>query len=240
MSFQTTVRYDKTYGVPGEIAKDGPTISEAGLLNSANAAYNIIGATAFTQPAAGGAVVAGGVAGQFFGILAQPKNQASYGTQAGGPLAATLTLANNVLASFVKKTAGIVISVAAACNIGDKLTYNTTTGALGTVAPSAGFTGVIAATTGVLTVSAVGSTGNIGIGSVINDASGNILGTVTSLGSGTGGNGTYNLTGAAAAGVASSAMSAVSVAPTGTAIIAGATIIEYAQSGAGLAVAQIV
>ena len=239
MSFQTTVRYDKTYGVPGEIVKDGPTISEAGFLNSSNAAYNIIGATAFTQAAAGGAVAAGGT-GMFYGILAKPKNQASYGTQAGGPLAATLTLANNVLASFVKKTAGIVISVAAACNIGDKLTYNTTTGALGTVAPSASFTGVIAASTGVLTVSAVGATGNIGIGSVINDAAGNIIGTVTSLGSGTGGNGTYNLTGAAAAGVASESMTAVSVAPAGTAIISRGTIIEFAQSTAGLAVVELV
>ena len=239
MSFQTTVRYDKTYGVPGEIVKDGLHLAETAMLNSANAAYNIIGATAFSQPVAGGGVAAGGT-GAYFGILANPKTQASYGTLAGGALAATMTRANNVTASFVRRTAGIVVTLANACNIGDRLTFNTTTGALGSVSPSSAFTGVIAATTGVLTVSAVGTTGNIGIGSVINDANGNILGTVTSLGSGTGGNGTYNLTGAAAAGVASSAMTAVSVAPTGNAFVPGrAFIIEFANASAGLAVAEL-
>lgn len=147
MNFQTQIRYDYAFGVPGEIKFDGPSRVQPGFLNSALAAYNIVGATAFSQPQAGGAVVAGGAIGPgsgnvFYGLLVNPKLYASFGTSAGGPLAATMTLPNNVEAEFML-TGYVVVSVPAACNIGDQLTYNTTTGALATVAnnvnPPAGF-----------------------------------------------------------------------------------------------------
>src|SRR4051812_10535659 len=120
--FQQTVRFDQGFGVPGEIKYTGPVRAKPGFLVSASAAYNIVGATACTIPAAGGAVVAGGT-GSFFGILANPKLYASIGTTSGGPLAPTLTIPNNTEAEFVDM-GEMVISVPAACNIGDLLQYH--------------------------------------------------------------------------------------------------------------------
>lgn len=241
MSFQSTVRYDSTFGVPGEIFLDGPVVANPGFLNSANAAYNIIGATAFTQPAAGGAVVAGGTAGIFYGILANPKTHASFGTSAGGPLAATLTLPNNVTASFIRKTAGMVISVPAACNIGDLLAYNTTTGALSTIAPNTVISGSIAVTTGVLTVTALAAGGYIQTGTPLT-GTGVPAGTmITAQLSGTAGStGTYqtNITTAVAAFTDGATPNYPA---SGYALIPEGKIVQFAQttSGGGLAVASL-
>jgi hypothetical protein len=133
MGFQNSVRYDYTFGQPGEIKFDGPKRVQTGLINSASAAYNIVGATVFTQANSGGTFGAGG-AGIFVGILANPKVYASVGNATQGPLGATMTLPNNVQGEFLIM-GEICVSVPAACNIGDVLTYNTTTGAIGTVPP---------------------------------------------------------------------------------------------------------
>jgi hypothetical protein len=73
------------------------------------------------------------------------------------------------------------------------------------------FTAAQAATTGLLTVSAI-TQGNIGIGSVIRNASNAIIGTVISGGTGRGGVGTYNMNTVPAAAITSSAMTANSTA----------------------------
>ncbi|PTR06464.1 MULTISPECIES: hypothetical protein [unclassified Novosphingobium] len=66
-----------------------------------------------------------------------------------------------------------------------------TTGTLGVSPTGASFTGVIAS--GVLTVSGYTTGAPIGIGSVVYDSNNVQKGVVSSLGTGTGGNGTYNL-----------------------------------------------
>lgn len=240
MGFQSTVRYDQAFGVPGEIIVDGLKRVEAGMLHSANAAYNIVGSTAFTRPVAGGRVAAGGVIGAsnvFAGILCNPKVYASLGTSSG-TLAATLTLPNEINAELCLTTSGIVVSVGAVAAIGDKLIYNTTTGALSTVKPVAAFTGVIAITTGILTVSAV-TAGSVGVGTVLKNASGEILATVTALGTGTGGAGTYQTDIVTA--VSSQAMTADTVPASGYAFVPNATISRNPQtaSGGGLALAVL-
>ncbi len=232
MGFQSTVRYDYAFGQPGEIKFDGPKRVQTGLINSASAAYNIVGATAFTQAASGGTFGAGGT-GVFVGILANPKVYASVGTAALGPLGPTLTVPNNVQGEFALM-GELTVSVPAACNIGDLLTYNTTTGAIGTVAPTASFTGVVASN--VLTVSGMSATGNLGVGSVLYSATGAILARILSLGTGTGGNGTYNVDTAT---VSSQPMTANSEAPAGYALVPNAVIEKFPQSGAGMAVARL-
>jgi hypothetical protein len=233
--FQTTVRFDQGFGVPGELKYTGPVRAKPGFINSASAAYNIVGATAFTIPAAGGAVVAGGIT-QFYGILANPKLYASIGTTGGGPLAPTLTLPNNTEAEFVDM-GEVVISVPAACQIGDLLAYNTTTGAISTQAPTSSFTGIIAVTTGILTVSAIVAGGNIGIGSVLKDTTGAIVAKIIALGSGTGGNGTYQTDIITAVG--SEAMTANSQPVTGALFVPNAHIVGFPQTVAGLALARL-
>lgn len=231
MTFQSTVNYDYGFGIPGEIVRDGPMRSHPGYLNSGSAANNVFG-RAFTQPAAGGAVVAGGT-GVFFGLLGNPKQHASFGG-ASGPLSPSFALPNNVVADFVYMGL-IVAQLATAAVIGELVTYNTTTGALDSVAPVAAFTASQATT--VLTVSAI-TAGNIGVGTVVKDASGNEIGKVISLGTGTGGVGTYNLNTSAT--VASAAMTGNSQAPTGTAFVPNAVVEDYPQPNAnGLALIRL-
>lgn len=233
---QSSVRYDLGFGVPGEIKYDGPLRANSGVLNSADAAYNIVGSTFFTQPVAGGAVVAGGTIGnsyKAFGILAKPKSYASLGTSSG-TLAPTVVLPNNINAEFVEM-GFIVITLAAACNIGDLLLYNTTSGALSTTRPIT-TANVTIASGGVATVNTV-TTGSIGVGTVFKDSSGNIVATVTELGTGTGGTGTYqtdNTDGASAADY-----TADTVPASGYAFVPGGVIDRVHNTAAGLAVAKL-
>ncbi len=237
MAFQQTVRYDYAFGVPGEIKFDGPTRAQPGFLNSASAAYNIVGATIFTQPAAGGAVVAGGAIGPgsgnvFFGLLANPKLYASFGTVSGGPLAPTLTLSNNVEAEFLLM-GYVVVAVPAACSIGDLLTYNLTTGAIATIKPQTLISGSIATTTGILTVTALATGGYIGT-SVPLTGTGVAAGTmITGQISGTeGSTGTYN-TNVVVAVSAFTDGATPNQAPAGSAIVPNAVIDKFPQTAAG-------
>lgn len=132
--FQSIVRSDIAAGVVGELAFEGPLNAQPAILNSADAANNVIG-RAFTHLAAEGEVTAGG-AGVFAGILAAPKSYASGGTAAGGTLAASMTLRNGEIGEFVQGTPGIYVALpAAAANIGDQVIYATATGILATQAP---------------------------------------------------------------------------------------------------------
>lgn len=225
MSFQTSVRFDYAFGVPGEIKYDGPSRAQPGFIVSASAAYNIVGATAYTQANSGGAVAAGGT-NPFFGLLANPKIYASFGTTGGGPLAPTMTLPNDVEGEFLQM-GYMVATMPAACNIGDQVTYNLTTGALASVPPVAAFTA--SQTTTVLTVTGT-PTGNIGVGAQVTSA-GAIIGEIISLGTGTGGAGTYNMNTSAT--VVSGAMTAPSTAPTGTAFVPNCIIDKFPQTGSG-------
>lgn len=119
MSFQTTVKYDYGFGLPGEIVRDGPLRSHPGYLNSGNAANNVFG-RAFTQSAADGTVAAGGT-GVFFGILINPKAHASQGG-ASGPLSPSFALPNNTTGEFAEM-AKLVLAVTNACPVGTQLQF---------------------------------------------------------------------------------------------------------------------
>ena len=72
----------------------------------------------------------------FAGILANSKQNALYGTSAGGTLAATLNILDKAQAD-VLEMGEIVLYSNTACDIGDTLVYNIITGAISTVAPGA-------------------------------------------------------------------------------------------------------
>lgn len=144
MAFQTTVFFNQTLGFPGEQFTDSPMRGQNFVLDSALASYNIIGATAYTLvnesnvnniQVANAAAGNTGTTGVFVGILVNPKAYASFGTTGGGPLAATLTLANQTIGELA--TMGTyVVTLPATANVGDLVIFDNVTGALSTIAPS--------------------------------------------------------------------------------------------------------
>lgn len=137
MPFQSAVRFDAAYGVPGEYATDGPTRAEPGILRTTAPANNIFGRFFSLNSAVPGVWRAGDALGdgERWGILTSPKQHASYGTAAGGPLAPTLTLPNEVTAEIT--TMGQVICVArdAANLVGNIVRFVKATGEVVTVPP---------------------------------------------------------------------------------------------------------
>lgn len=157
-SFQTQVNIQSAFGVQGALYDNSPVRSAPWELNSVSAAYNIIGATAFTALTAdAGTGIASGTAkaggtGLFVGILANSKVYATSGNN--GALNPTLVLPNNSIGELVSM-GHLIVSLPGAASVGDRLCFDTTTGELSTYVPQAAFTGVLVAATGVLTVSAV-------------------------------------------------------------------------------------
>lgn len=141
MTFQSTVYRDQGAAIVGEMAFDGPWRAQAGIIDSVGTtpAFNRIG-RAFTQveDADGHCTVGGDATADgtpFYGIFCNPKEQAMYGTVAGGTLAPTLDVPQYAVGSFA--TMGPVwCSFAAACQVGDLVDYVIATGVLVTRAPS--------------------------------------------------------------------------------------------------------
>jgi hypothetical protein len=133
---QTTVNVLQGFGVPGDQALKSPMRVESLLVNSAGATPNVFGFAATKSTSTdvakmGGSIGAGVV---FAGIMVNPKAGASLGV-VGGTVAPTLTIPDNTQADF--QTMGDpILFVNTACNIGDLVSYNTTTGALSTYAPT--------------------------------------------------------------------------------------------------------
>lgn len=227
MAFQSTVRQLQAFGVIGEIIRNVPVISTPWNLVS-DPVVNTIG-NAFTVTSEGVAECGG--TGTFAGILVNPKSYSLAGTTAGA-LESSLDLADNSVGELL--TAGeIVVTLATASSIGDAVIFAEATGDLDSIAPVAAFTASQATT--VLTVSAI-TAGSLGIGSIIKNAAGGIIGTVISLGTGTGGTGTYNLNTSATVG--SAAMTANTI-PVDGYQSAHATVVRFDASAAGLAVIQV-
>ena len=133
---QSTVRFDYGFGVVGESRKHGARRAKPGFIVSADQTQNVVG-RAFTQANTGGVVAAGGT-GIFYGLLANPKQYASRGTLAGGPLGATLTLPNNTEAEFVESDYAFIVQMSNAnVHIGDFVVFANATGVLSSVAPGA-------------------------------------------------------------------------------------------------------
>ena len=245
--FQQAVNITTALGVPGEFFDDGPHRAQSFILNSASAAYNIIGATAFSVSSQGVAQ-AGFPAGNLglAGILANPKAYASFGnSSAGGPLAPTLTLANQTQAVCVTM-GSLVATLDNIPNVGDLVTADPVTGQLSSIPPTTNFTASIAAggtsTADVMTVTVVAS-GYLAVGQLVTGA-GVLPGTyIASLGTGKGNTGTYNLTSINLQTVSSEAMSTPNVptpAVSYTATIAGTTMTVSAVGSGQLAIGQAV
>lgn len=152
---QTVVNAVLATGVPGELAYDGPHRAFPWQLQS-TPEPNIVGATAYTVVSEGIAMAGG--TGEFAGILINPKAYANF--SANGGLAPTMTLPDNTIAELlIMGTIYATIGTAAA--IGDLVEYNTTTGALQTVArgtttPTTGFAFIPNCKVVVKTVTAAG------------------------------------------------------------------------------------
>ena len=134
MAFQSSVRFDVAGGMPGEIAYDGPHRAQPGILQVAAAVGNFCS----EDPAKPGFWSPGLIANAVnFGMLSTPKQYASYGTTAGGPLAPTMILAANAEGEFTSMGQLWAQVTNANAKVGDAVYFNNTTGALVTAAPSA-------------------------------------------------------------------------------------------------------
>ena len=135
-SFQSTVYVNQGFGVPGELFTDQPYRSQSFILDSAEASYNVIGATAYTVLSQGVAQAGNGSSNYgYAGILADPKVYALYGVN-GAPLSPTLVLPNQIQAELVSM-GSMIVTLPNTANVGDYVFYDNTTGALESVAPTA-------------------------------------------------------------------------------------------------------
>jgi hypothetical protein len=132
MAFPSTVRADIAVGFVGDLAFEGPLKAQPGILNSADAAYNVVG-RAFTHTGTDGVFAAGGE-GTFAGILANRAEYTTAGTAAGGALAPTMTLRNGEVGGFVQETSGLFVNLIDGFGVGYYVIYNITTGELDSVA----------------------------------------------------------------------------------------------------------
>ncbi len=223
MGFQTVMNVELAFGIPGALFSDAPIRSQPAELVSASAAYNIVGATAYTittaDPGDNSASIvaaAGGAAGTVFaGILINPKVYATSGPSTGA-LNATMTLPNYFIGELL--TGGqIVVSLPGPASVGDLVAYDATTGALSTYVPTTKFTAAMA-TTGVLSVTAV-TAGMLQVGQLISGTSVPPGTYITGVTSGLGYTGTYttNYLGAA---IASEAMTSPQLPPPAAAFTA--------------------
>lgn len=224
MHFQSVVNIQLGAGIAGELFCDAPYRAAPWEVVSSSAAYNVVGATAYTVVSAdpgdgsGSGVAQAGGTGVFAGILFNPKVYANYGIT-GDTLGATMTLPNYTMAELL--TMGtLYVAIPGPAQIGDPLVYDLTSGALATISLKTSFTGVIAITTGVLTASAVTS-GQLAVGQLLS-GTGVPPGTyITGLGTGKGGAGTYNTNLVTA--VASTTMTTDNVPPSAAAFTATIT-----------------
>lgn len=142
MSLQSSVNTDIAFGVIGEIVLDsGGLRAQPAIIVSGSAANNVIG-RAFTATSGGATsgdavTAAAGGTGVFGGILANPKEYTTSGTTAGGTLAATITLPNYTVGTLVNATAGIVITLAGAADVGYWVEFVQATGVLNAIAAGA-------------------------------------------------------------------------------------------------------
>ncbi len=233
MGFQSTVALNQGFGLIGDIVFDGPMRAVPATISHSTAADIVVGRY-FTIAASDGTYRPGGT-GKIGGILSNPHALQSIGTTAGGPLAPTLVIPTGTVGEFL--TMGeIVVTLAAAVAIGDLALYDTTTGVLSSVAPLVSATGSISTTT--LTVSAIAAdSAPLAVGQRITGTNIAPDTYITALGSGTGGTGTYTVSVSQTA--ASGTVVSDAVAPAGTALIARAKYVRYANAAAGLVVLSL-
>ena len=236
MTLQTSVAAAQGFGVVGEVYLAGVMRAQPGIIDSAGADpnENRVGRV-FTQGTADGHCNVGG-SGVFYGILANPKVYPLRGI-VGDTLAPSLDLPQYAEGEFVYDTTGLIVTLPAAANVGDDVLYDTTSGVISTQPSSAPATGAqrVAYASNVATVSAVpAGFPPIGVGSQFTTADGQVT-TVTSLGTGTGGNGTYNVGTVTDHAAQAFALAKVAV-PSGKARVPGFQVVRFSIPSAGLAV----
>jgi hypothetical protein len=142
MGFQTTVNILQGFGVPGQRYDMSPMRAVSYILNSSSSSLNIMGATAFSLQAGppDGIAVAGNPSNtEYLGILVNPEMQALFGAN-NQPLSASLVVNNGVVAALA--TMGrFWVTLPAACNVGDVVIFDNTTGALSTITPGTSLPG---------------------------------------------------------------------------------------------------
>lgn len=246
-AFQASVNIFTTLGIPGELAFTGPIRSKSYNLYSAgtpNLVGNVFTLTDNPNPSpAGNSSLAGqaqvGGTGVFGGILWNPKQYASFGNSTNGPLGPTLALpdySNGELMTMGE----LFVYLPGPANAGDLIIYDTATGNLDSIVPTAIVTGSVApggsaGVPDVLTVTAT-TRGNLAVGQLIT-GTGVAGGTfIVSLGTGKGGTGTYNLSSINQQTVSSTTITATPNSPpaafTGLGYISGTTLtISTASTG---------
>lgn len=133
MAFQSTVYLYTGAGVPGEQYSDVPWRAQPFTIDSASAAYNIIGKTFCTITSQGICQAGSGGTLGTAGLLVDPKAIALFGTS-GAPLAATLTVPDQTVVECA--TVGTFwVTLPGAAAIGDYVVFDNTTGAIETVSP---------------------------------------------------------------------------------------------------------
>lgn len=244
-AFQSVVNVQYAFGIPGEWYSDAPQRAQPVKLASDSAAYNVIGATAFTMVSAdpgtyaASAIAKAGGTGAFAGILMNSKVYATSGGT-GGALDPTMTLPNQIIAELALM-GDLNVALPAPANIGDLVCFDLTTGKLGTYVANAAFTGALS-TDGVLTVSAL-TAGQLQVGQ-------RIVGVgvpngiyISANGTGKGYTGTYttNYVGVAVAAVAMTSPSQPPAAAAFTGAFAtDGTLTVSAVASGELAVGQVV
>lgn len=134
--FQSTVNTYQGFGVPGDIELASPHRADSLVINSAGATPNVFGYAATKSNSTNVASMGGTIGANvvFAGIMSNPKAATLWGTTSG-TLTPTLAIPDQSQADFL--TMGdVIVSVNTACNIGDLVAYNLTTGALSTYAPA--------------------------------------------------------------------------------------------------------
>jgi len=111
MPFQSTVRFDQAFGVPGETLLDGPYRAEPGVIRSADPTMNVFGRGFSMDSALPGVWRAGDplTNAERYGVMTGPKQAVTAGTAAGGALAPTLTVRNEETQQIT--TMGFVVGV---------------------------------------------------------------------------------------------------------------------------------
>lgn len=133
-AFQNTVYIQQGAGIPGEQYSDSPWRAQSFQINSADAAYNIIGAT-MCSVSSQGVCAAGNVSGTaiFAGLLVDPKDIALFGAS-GIPLNPTLTVPNFTQVECATM-GSFWVTLPDTAAIGDYVIYDEVTGAIDTVTP---------------------------------------------------------------------------------------------------------
>jgi hypothetical protein len=133
--FQQTINIYSAAGVQGNFYTTAPQTVAAYTIYSSDEDYNIVGATFCTITSSvnttdSGICQAGGT-GAPAGFLCGPNQQANYGLN-NQPLTPTMTV-NNYNAVQCATGGQLYVYLPDACDVGDWIVYNTTTGALLTI-----------------------------------------------------------------------------------------------------------